>query len=296
MNITSGSNPSINGEYFYIRNLQGDIIGLIDKNGTEVVSYTYDTWGKPISIEGSLKDTVGVKNPYRYRGYRYDTETGLYYLNARYYNPEWGRFINADEYVGQVGTLLSSNMFAYCLNNPVNLHDPSGSWFALTFPLLGQVATGILSTITAVVSSPVVIGVALVAAGGLLVYAGLKYIKSKVNTDGVNAGSASDIETSGPYSDLEDSSGVTDGRDFTPTQKKKIIDVNKERNGGEVKSDDPSDPFPNLVKPSKSTKGVTPPPNEWQIDHIKPKSKGGTNSYGNARVVSRYLNRLKWDK
>ncbi|MPM58764.1 hypothetical protein SDC9_105597 [bioreactor metagenome] len=72
-------------------------------------------------------------------------------------------------------------MFAYCLNNPVNLHDPSGSWFALTFPLLGQVATGILSTITAVVSSPVVIGVALVAATGFLIYSGYKYYTSTVS-------------------------------------------------------------------------------------------------------------------
>ena len=126
MNITSGSNPSINGEYFYIRNLQGDIIGLIDKNGTEVVSYTYDTWGKLISIEGSLKDIVGVKNPYRYRGYRYDTETGLYYLQSRYYNAEWGRFINADGIIGHTGELLNHNLFAYCKNNPKNASDSTG--------------------------------------------------------------------------------------------------------------------------------------------------------------------------
>ena len=126
MNITSGSNPSINGEYYYIRNLQGDIIGLIDKNGTEVVSYSYDTWGKLISIEGSLKDTVGVKNPYRYRGYRYDTETGLYYLQSRYYNAEWGRFINADGIIGHTGELLNHNLFAYCKNNPKNASDSTG--------------------------------------------------------------------------------------------------------------------------------------------------------------------------
>ena len=69
MNIIIGSDSSVNGEYYHIRNLQGDIIGLIDKNGTEVVSYTYDTWGKLISIEGSLKDTIGVKNPYRGNSY-----------------------------------------------------------------------------------------------------------------------------------------------------------------------------------------------------------------------------------
>ncbi|MCA1032995.1 hypothetical protein LCL95_18565, partial [Bacillus timonensis] len=77
---------NLNGtEYFYVRNIQGDITDLMDANGNKVVSYTYDTWGKLISITGTLKDTVGVQNPYRYRGYRYDSETGLYYLNARYY-------------------------------------------------------------------------------------------------------------------------------------------------------------------------------------------------------------------
>ncbi|HBI02456.1 MAG TPA: wall-associated protein [Paenibacillaceae bacterium] len=118
---------NLNGEeYFYIRNIQGDIIGLIDETGGEVVSYTYDTWGKVISITGSLANTVGEKNPYLYRGYRYDSETGLYYLQARYYNPEWGRFLNGDNFGGDTGSLLSHNVFAYCMNNPVNLSDPSG--------------------------------------------------------------------------------------------------------------------------------------------------------------------------
>ena len=126
MNLTCATNSAINGEYYYVRNAQGDIIGLIDKTGTQVVSYTYDSWGKLISIDGTLKDSVGVKNPYRYRGYRYDTETGLYYLQSRYYNPEWARFINADGIIGQTGELLGHNMFAYCKNNPVNMSDPSG--------------------------------------------------------------------------------------------------------------------------------------------------------------------------
>ncbi|QGU96697.1 hypothetical protein GOM49_17845 [Clostridium bovifaecis] len=112
---------NLNGtEYYYIRNAQGDIIGLYDKGGIQVVSYTYDSWGKLISIDGSLKDTVGAKNPYRYRGYRYDSETGLYYLNSRYYNPNWGRFINGDIVLGAAGQLLTHNMFAYSFNNPIS--------------------------------------------------------------------------------------------------------------------------------------------------------------------------------
>jgi RHS repeat-associated protein len=86
----------------------------------------YDNWGKLISIDGSLKDSVGAKNPYRYRGYRYDTETGLYYLNSRYYNPEFGRFINADGIIGQTGELLGHNLFTYSKNNPVNMSDDNG--------------------------------------------------------------------------------------------------------------------------------------------------------------------------
>lgn len=113
-------------EYYYIRNSQGDITGLLDGAGTQVVKYSYNSYGKLLSIDGTLKDTVGVKNPYRYRGYKYDTETGLYYLNSRYYNADWVRFINSDGIVGGTGDLLGHNMFAYCKNNPINYSDPTG--------------------------------------------------------------------------------------------------------------------------------------------------------------------------
>ncbi|EYE87143.1 hypothetical protein Q428_14995, partial [Fervidicella metallireducens AeB] len=139
---------NLNGvEYYYIRNGQGDIIGLFDNTGTQVVSYSYDSWGKLISTTGTLASTVGQKNPYRYRGYRFDTETGFYYLQSRYYNPEWGRFINEDAIVGNMGELLSYNMFAYCMNNPINLVDKNGYGPELaliyTIPGVGEVAAGI---------------------------------------------------------------------------------------------------------------------------------------------------------
>jgi len=157
MNLTCATNSAINGEYYYIRNAQGDIIGLIDKNGTQVVAYTYDSWGKPFTtaeekasstdtvddgITGSLASTVGVKNPYRYRGYRYDTEMGMYYLQSRYYNPEFGRFINADALGGQVGSLLSHNLFAYCQNEPINHADPSGFSRILVMDDAGNFSNG----------------------------------------------------------------------------------------------------------------------------------------------------------
>jgi len=114
--------------YFYVKNLQGDIIAIVNSSGTKVVEYLYDSWGKLISTTGSLASTVGVKNPYRYRGYRYDTETGLYYLQSRYYDPVAKRFVNADGYASTGQGVLGNNMFAYCLNNPVSCFDPQGRW------------------------------------------------------------------------------------------------------------------------------------------------------------------------
>jgi RHS repeat-associated protein len=121
---------SLNGTpYFYTRNGQGDITGLIDASGVEVVRYTYDSWGKPISITGSLALTVGTMNPYRYRGYRYDTESGLYYLQSRYYDPSIKRFISADIFVSTGQGFSGNNMFAYCGNNPVNRSDSGGMFW-----------------------------------------------------------------------------------------------------------------------------------------------------------------------
>jgi RHS repeat-associated protein len=88
---------TLNGTtYYYEKNVQGDIIGLVDDTGAKVVCYLYDSWGRLVSTTGSLADTVGVTNPYRYRGYRYDAETGLYYLQSRYYDAVMGRFVNVD--------------------------------------------------------------------------------------------------------------------------------------------------------------------------------------------------------
>ena len=123
-------------EYFYVRNAQGDVTGLVSTSGARVVTYTYDAWGNPLATTGSLATTLGAQNPLRYRGYVYDTETGLYYLQSRYYNPGWGRFINADGYASTGQGIIGNNMFAYCGNNPVIRHDPTGQ-FGLTATIFG---------------------------------------------------------------------------------------------------------------------------------------------------------------
>ena len=115
--------------YYYEFNLQGDIIGIIDNNGNKVVEYTYDEWGKLLSTTGTLADTIGQKNPLRYRGYYYDAETGFYYVSSRYYDPEIGRFISADSAISGTGESIQGyNLYAYCFNNPVNMEDPTGNW------------------------------------------------------------------------------------------------------------------------------------------------------------------------
>ena len=116
--------------YFYLTNLQGDITTIVTTTGETVVEYSYDAWGNILTTTGTMAATLGKDNPLRYRGYVYDEETGLYYLQSRYYDPQIGRFINADnlEYLGADGTPLGYNLFTYCGNNPVMGYDPTGHW------------------------------------------------------------------------------------------------------------------------------------------------------------------------
>ena len=101
-------------EYYYLKNIQGDIIGILDGSGASVVEYSYDSWGKVIEISGDQE--LGKLNPFRYRGYYYDEETGFYYVGSRYYDPEVCRFINADtvDILGVQDNLNDKNLYAHC--------------------------------------------------------------------------------------------------------------------------------------------------------------------------------------
>lgn len=126
--------------YYYVKNLQGDIVKIVKQDGSVAASYTYDAWGKLLSVKDGSNVNVPASttfhvanlNPYRYRGYIYDTETGLYYLQSRYYDPITGRFLNADDMQYIVCCALhNTNLFEYCGNNSICNVDKNGTSFDL---------------------------------------------------------------------------------------------------------------------------------------------------------------------
>ena len=135
--------------YLFEKNLQGDIIAVYNTSGTKLISYVYDAWGNVTATNHNVSGTnTGARyTPFRYRGYYYDTESGLYYLQSRYYNPQWGRFLNADGYVSTGTGILSYNMYAYCNNNPVMFTDPTGELIGLFLTIVA---------VTTLVAAPIV--------------------------------------------------------------------------------------------------------------------------------------------
>ena len=120
--------------YYYIKDLQNNIIGILDSNNNLIVKYSYDAWGNILAIKDNLNNditdpaNIGLINPFRYKSYYFDQETNLYYLNTRYYSPKLRRFINTDNvFIEDNTSLLGYNLYAYCNNNPVNYEDSNGN-------------------------------------------------------------------------------------------------------------------------------------------------------------------------
>ncbi|HEX3016256.1 MAG TPA: DNRLRE domain-containing protein [Caproicibacter sp.] len=153
-----------NVAYYYTANAQGDVTGIVDKDCNTVVQYSYDAWGKLLSTTGSHADTIGKVNPFLYRGYYFDSETGLYYLNSRYYDSNTGRFLNADNQITCGNDLTGMNLFAYCGNNPANRIDSTGhAWWHWAIAATIVVACAVAVVVTA---GGAAAGIAAVAAVG----------------------------------------------------------------------------------------------------------------------------------
>ena len=164
------NNGTTTATYYYITNLQGDVMYLVDSTGVEVAAYDYDPYGKIISATG----TMAAVNPLCYRGYYYDSETGFYYLQSRYYDPEICRFINGDKYSATATGFLGYNMFAYCNNNPIIAADYDGEWLNI---VIGAVVGAAINTFTALLGGhswdEVLVSAACGALAGGLTAAGL---------------------------------------------------------------------------------------------------------------------------
>ncbi|KZZ85772.1 hypothetical protein AS29_004060 [Bacillus sp. SJS] len=141
LSMKKGSN-----QYFYHYNARGDVIALTDAQSNVVASYEYDAWGNVLKEveQDSVKD-----NPYRYVGYQYDKETGMYYLIARYYEPKHGVFLALDPYPGDDNDLLTQNGYTYAINNPVMMFDPDGN-IAVAIPLVLLADAAVIGTAVAI--------------------------------------------------------------------------------------------------------------------------------------------------
>ena len=181
----------------------GDITHIATSDGTAVVHYIYDAYGQITDTDITAGySTIADANPYRYRGYRYDSEISMYYLNSRYYNPEVGRFINADDVFGNTNVPMSNNVYSYGLNNPVIFSDESGAW-----PKLSTIFTAIAVAAAAVAVVALVVAVApvmmpaLAAAGVSAVGAGstLASVALTVATGAVYTSVASTVLAAASY-------------------------------------------------------------------------------------------------
>ncbi len=134
--------------YFFEKNLQGDIMAIYDANGVKWLWYGYDAWGHITKYASGSVPLEVLHNPFTYRGYYYDKDIGLYYLNARYYDSQTGRWISPEPNVyssafDSGSGLIGYNVYASCANNPVNFYDPSGE-FILTALIVGIVAGAVI--------------------------------------------------------------------------------------------------------------------------------------------------------
>lgn len=256
--------------------LQGSVVMQSNVHG-EVI-----TENKRYAPYGGRLDHQEEEGDVSYISKKFNHGTGLSYLNARYYDPEIGRFLSVDpvDVLQQGGRHF--NRYTYAYNSPYNLKDPDGE-LPFLIPLaifIAKEVTGEVFESYTGIPAPTIKNLGKTAISVAIKQANKDIIKGATKVP-------SSVTNKGPYSHLKDHPSVDSGKNFTQTQKKKILAENRKRNGGELRSDLSGEP---LEKALQHKKGVTPPSNEAHIDHICERCTGGSNSFGNARVLSREEN------
>ena len=178
--------------YVFEKNLQGDIVAVYDPWGAKYISYSYDAWGNAtVTYHNGGESTKAAKNPFRYRGYYYDSDLGLYYLNARYYDSKLGRFISPDSEAVITATptgLTDKNLYAYCDNNPVIRTDRGGEFWNY---VIGGLAGAIVGATVAAVNGEDIAGIAIGAlsgaASGVVAASGLGFVAQAGISAGISA-------------------------------------------------------------------------------------------------------------